>query len=193
MEINDIHDLSDEELVALTLEDQSCLTEIIRRYQDKLTRYVRRISSFADEDIEDILQDVFIRVYQNLNDFDQSLKFNSWIYRITHNQVISTHRKEQARPQGHQIDLDEAGWNRIASDLDIEKKADQGLRKEKVNQVLAGMDKKYREVLVLKYLEGRDYKEISDILKKPMGTVASLISRAKESFKKELKKSGQII
>jgi RNA polymerase sigma-70 factor (ECF subfamily) len=153
-----------------------------------LTRYVLRISSFSDEDIEDILQEVFIKVYQNLNDFDLSLKFNSWIYRITHNQVISAHRKDKARPQGNALDLDEAGWNRIASDLDIERDADQAILKSSINKVLLTMDDKYKEVLILKYLEEKDYKEISDILKKPMGTVASLINRAKQNFLKEIKK-----
>lgn len=188
MEISEINDKSDEEIVALTLENQSYLSEIINRYQDKLTRYVRRISSFSDEDIEDVLQEVFIKVYQNLNDFDQSLKFNSWIYRITHNQVISSHRKDQARPQGHLLDLGEIGWNRIASDLNIEHDADKRILKQSIDKVLSKLDNKYREVLVLKYLEEKDYKEISDILKKPMGTVASLINRAKQNFQKEIKK-----
>jgi len=46
---------------------------------------------------------------------------------------------------------------------------------------------KYREVLVLKFLEEKEYKEISDIIKKPMGTVATLISRAKKQFLQKIK------
>ena len=60
------------------------------------------------------------------------------------------------------------------------------LLKGHIGEVLSQMDEKFREVLVLRFLEEKDYKEISDILKKPMGTVATLLNRAKKVFKKEL-------
>jgi len=58
---------------------------------------------------------------------------------------------------------------------------------QKVAQVLEELDDKYQEVLILKYLEDKNYQEISDILKKPMGTIATLLSRAKQQFKKVVK------
>ena len=60
--------------------------------------------------------------------------------------------------------------------------------KDNVRKVLEVMEPKYREVLVLRFWEDKDYGEISDILKKPMGTVATLLSRAKSSFRKEIEK-----
>jgi len=54
--------------------------------------------------------------------------------------------------------------------------------KENIDKVLKRLDNKYREVLVLKYLEGKDYKEIADILKKPLGTVATLLKRGRNNF-----------
>jgi len=60
--------------------------------------------------------------------------------------------------------------------------------KEEVEYILGVLDEPYREVLVLRFLEEKDYQEISDILKKPIGTVGTLISRAKAQFKKEYKK-----
>lgn len=54
---------------------------------------------------------------------------------------------------------------------------------ERVGKILAKLDTKYRDVLVLKYLEGKDYNEISEILHIPSGTVGSLISRAKIKLK----------
>lgn len=50
------------------------------------------------------------------------------------------------------------------------------------------MPLKYKDVLILKFAEGKDYQEMSDILRKPMGTIATLINRAKKSLKQELKK-----
>ncbi|MCD4760747.1 RNA polymerase sigma factor, partial [bacterium] len=154
----------------------------------KLLRYIRRISGLNIEDAEDVLQDVFIKVYQNLNSFDTSLKFSSWIYRITHNQVISNFRKKQARPQEISGD-NELILNNIVSDLDMGRDIDLGYARENIDKILNSLDIKYREVLVLKFLEEKEYKEISDILKKPMGTVATLLNRAKKQFREKLVQS----
>lgn len=175
------NNLSDEELVKLTLENQDNFLYLIKRYQDKLARYIRRMSGLNAEDTEDILQDVFIKIYQNINNFDNDLKFSSWVYRITHNEVIDNHRRRRARPQGITYDSENI-LNNIISDVDISREIDQKYLKVNLNKVLDKLDLKYREVLILKFLEEKEYKEISDILKKPMGTVATLISRAKKQF-----------
>jgi len=179
---------NDEELARLTAHNQSFFSCIMKKYEKALFRYVRRISSFSDEEIEDVLQEVFIKVYQNINDFDDSLKFSSWIYRITHNHVISKFRKQKVRPEGMILEITESELNNISSELDIVREVDKEINKEAISKVLNGLDRKYREVLVLKFLEERDYKEISDIIKKPMGTVATLINRAKKKMNKEIEK-----
>ena len=183
-------DKTDEELVKLTLKDQDFFLYLIKRYETKLLKYILKISNLDVDSSEDILQDVFIRVYRNLNDFDQKLKFSSWIYRITHNQVISNFRKIKARPQnilsGSEIQKQEL--ENLISDLDIEKEIDQDFLRKNIFKILNNIDYKYKEILILKFLEEKNYKEISDILKKPMGTIATLINRAKKSFHQEIKK-----
>ena len=72
---------TDEELVILSLENQNIFAYLINRYQKKIARYIKRISGLSDDDIEDVLQDVFIKTYRNLNAFDSNLKFSSWLYR----------------------------------------------------------------------------------------------------------------
>ncbi|MFZ2189437.1 MAG: RNA polymerase sigma factor [Candidatus Magasanikiibacteriota bacterium] len=177
---------TDEELVPLVLENQSYFLCLMEKYESKLLRYIMRISGVRYEDAEDILQEVFIKVYENLYGFDSDLKFSSWIYRIAHNHVISEFRKKRNRMEI--ILSEEEDWHNFVSDLNIAHEVDAKLSQEVINKVLNNLDIKYREVLFLKFLEERDYKEISDILKKPMGTVATLINRAKEKFKKELVK-----
>jgi len=174
---------SDQELVKLTLSDQEWFLGIVQRYEDKLGRYIRRISGFTEQDIEDILQEVFIKVYQNLNDFDPDLKFSSWIYRITHNTVISHYRHNQARPD---LILGEEGEKllfNLPDGQDLHQEVTNRLSAEQINKILKKLEAKYREVLVLRFLEDKDYKEISDILKKPIGTVGTLINRGKQHFK----------
>ncbi|MDD3190121.1 MAG: RNA polymerase sigma factor [Candidatus Pacebacteria bacterium] len=178
---------TDEELVKMALEDQDCFLHIIKRYERKLLSYIVRISGFSKEDAEDILQEVFIKTYINLNSFDDQLKFSSWIYRITHNEVINSHRRKKARPQCV-LDLDNDFLANLASDMKTDKEVDENYLKKNIGEILGRLNEKHREVLILRFWEDKDYKEISDILKKPMGTVATLISRAKKSFQEELEK-----
>ena len=179
---------SDEELVKLTLADQDYFVFLVTRYQTKLVTYIKRISNASQEEAEDVLQEVFLKVYLNLNDFDGDLKFSSWIYRITHNQVISNFRKLKARPEGYLIDLDDSGIKRLLGDVNIIDEMDQRILKQGITQILEGLSEKYREILVLKFLEEKSYQEISDIIKKPQGTVASLMNKAKQEFRGELLK-----
>ncbi len=177
---------TDIDLVNLTLANQEYFLCLMDKYKEPLLRYIRRISSFNPDTTEDILQDVFIKIYQNLNDFDPSLKFSSWAYRITHNQVISHYRKTKARPQTVTIDDDKNLLNKLVSNLNIEKDVNNILNQRLIWKILNSLDIKYREVLILKFLEDKSYQEISDIIKKPLGTIATLISRAKEKFHQEL-------
>ena len=178
---------TDNDLVTLTLENQSYFLYLIERYENKLLNYILRISNVSHEEAEDTLQDSFIKIYTNLNDFDSNLKFSSWVYRIVHNQVINNYRKIKARPQLSNLpDLNENMLNNLASDLNLEKEIDLKFLKKNINKILDKIDIKYKEILILKFLEEKNYNEISDILKKPSGTVASLINRAKKNFQQEL-------
>lgn len=178
---------TDEELVKLALENQDYFGCIMERYEKKLLAYIIRISGFSKEDGEDILQEVFIKSYVNLNSFDDKLKFSSWIYRITHNEVINNYRKKKARPQSV-MDLDDEFLNNLASDLKTDGHIDIQYLRDNMKKVLDKIEPKYREVLILRFWEDKDYSEISDILKKPMGTVATLLSRAKSNFQKEMER-----
>ena len=84
----DYTEISDEALVEQALEDMSVFAVIVERYEQRLLRYIHRISAFSDEAAEDILQEAFLKAWKNLNGFSPKLKFSSWIYRITHNLVI---------------------------------------------------------------------------------------------------------
>ena len=183
---DEISRLSDTELVKLTLVNQDNFVYLVDRYKGKLSSYIKRLTNANNEDAEDILQEVFIKVYLNLNDFNKDLKFSSWIYRITHNQVISGHRKLKARPEGYAVDLDDQLAKSRAAEIDIKGQVDVKILQTTINQVLDKLDVKYRDVLVLKFLEEKSYQEISDILKKPLGTVASLMNKAKLEFKLEV-------
>ncbi len=187
----DFSQKTDEELVVLTLQDQDVFYYLIKRYEQKLLNYILRLSSTSRENAEDILQEVFIKIYKNLNGFDRDLKFSSWAYRITHNETMSHFRKKQTKLKITSIDDEENNnlINLLKSSLDIQKEFSTKEIAKKVREIIDLLTSKYREILVLRYLEEKDYQEISDILKIPMGTVATLVSRAKKRFKIEATKN----
>ncbi len=190
--MKDYQNISDNQLVEFSKKNPDDFGELIRRYQNQLFHYVRRISYFSSEDIEDILQNVFIKIYKNLNNFDQDLKFSTWAYQITRNTTIDNIRSKQSRPQTVDLDQEDlAKFFRSEENVesDILKKDDW----KKIKNIIYEMPFKYREVLVLKFLEEKNYEEIMDILKKPKGSVATLISRGRKLLEKELGKNGLVL
>ena len=172
----------DGELVALSINDSQYFYCLMKRYEDKLTNYVRRISYLTDDDIADIVQESFIKAYQHLNDCDCDLKFSSWLYRIVHNQTINFMKKhKQSIKMDVENDDEFVDW--LVADTNIEKETIRRHFNENIQSILQKLRPDYKEVLVLRFFEDKDYTEISDILRKPMGTVATLLSRAKIQFK----------
>lgn len=168
----------------MTLKRSDYFYCLMKRYEEKLMAYVRRLSYLPEADMADIVQESFIKTYQNLNDCDCRLKFSSWLYRITHNQLVNFLRKHKLKFkvsfEEEREDLVE--W--LASETDIEKETIKKHFGDYIQTVLDKLKPEYKEILVLRFFEEKDYKEIADILKKPMGTVATLLSRAKIEFKK---------
>ncbi|MDD3656214.1 MAG: sigma-70 family RNA polymerase sigma factor [Atribacterota bacterium] len=185
--ISDCEQKTDSQLVALTLKNQEYYYCLMKRYESALMNYIYRLSGMNRTDIQDILQEVFILAYQNLNDYNEDFKFSSWIYRIAHNYTISTIRK---KPRYYQnISWDEHDLDQLVqSDFNLEKNFLQKIDYENLLCIIDLLPLKYKEVLLLKFLEGKDYQEISDIVRKPIGTVGTLINRAKKLLLKEIEK-----
>lgn len=178
---------TDQELVVLAKGDAEQFGLIMQRYWNQLFGFVRRMSYFSQEDIEDILQEVFLKTYRYLNDYDKHLAFSTWIYKITRNTMIDEIRKRQARPKDVWLEAEE--WKNLFVDkLDLEENLKQKLTVEEVKNVLESLPSDYKEVLILRFWEQREYEEIMDIVQKPKGTVASLIARGRKRLLNKIKK-----
>lgn len=178
---------SDSELVTLSLEDREVFSEIIQRYQQKIYRYIKRISAFTDDTVSDILQNTFIKTYINLNNFDTSLQFSSWLYRIAHNETISFLRKNKKHFEATLLPDD--SMEEFVSDVHIENEHIHNETSQTIWLAIQSLKQKYQEVIILKYFEHKSYDEISDIIQKPPGTVATWISRAKKDIAGWLEKN----
>jgi RNA polymerase sigma-70 factor (ECF subfamily) len=134
-----------------------------------------------------VLQDIFLKTYRNLNGFDTSLKFSSWMYRIAHNEAVSWYRKKSIRPEGHMI----ADSEEILSFLSGKSEAadetfDMQVNAQELSKALQQIDDKYKQVLILRFFEHKEYEEISDILKIPTGSVGTLLHRGKKQLSSAL-------
>lgn len=172
---------TDEELLLRVVDDRAVFSCLIERYEAKLRRYLFRLMPGLGEEADDVLQDVFLKVYVNARGFDPALSFSSWIYRIAHNEAVSWLRKKKARPET--VELGDDDFQTFVASVEEDRGTrEQALTQDAVARTLAAMKEKYRTVLVLKFLEQKSYEEISDILRVPMGTVATLVHRAKKEF-----------
>ncbi len=170
---------SDESLVARVRAGESePYGELIQRYEPKLGRYIRKfVPNQAAQ--EDVLQDVFIKAYRNLNGFDLDRRFSPWLYRIAHNEALNHIKKFKREP----LIIDEHEWEVADERLDLTREMDHAFTRESVAEALSQLKPKYREPLVLFYFEERTYEEIAEILRLPRNTVGTLISRAKNQLK----------
>ncbi len=180
--------MSDAELVSQSLENADYFGGIVERYELRLSRYIRRRARVTNEDVHDILQDIFIRIYTHLNDFDPKLSFSSWMYRIAHNHIISWYRKHNVRNRDRIGDVETEDFHNIADLYNAEHSQWTGEMKGTIAQYLGEISEKYREVILLRFFEDKDYEEISDILQIPPGTVATRLNRAKKKLEELLAK-----
>lgn len=176
-------ELNDNEIVAKSLENLDYFSCLYKRYEPELLRYIKRISGLDTEESQDVLQESFIKIWRNLNEYDAGLKFSSWIYRVVHNETVSCIRKKKSFGKDKTIDYE------LLRNILSEESESFPDKEQEITDALGFLDRmdfKYKEVLVLKFLENRSYEEISDILKIPEGTVAIRISRGKKILHKLL-------
>lgn len=172
---------TDEEIVqSIRSGDTESFGVLIGRYEVKLKRYARKFLR-QNEDIDDVIQEVFIKSYVNIKSFDVGKKFSPWLYRIAHNEFINL-LKKRGESQLFFFDPDILFPHPVSpekTDKIAENEEIKGILDEKLN----GLPAKYREPVVLYYFEDMDYKEISEIMHMPISTVGVRLNRAKEILK----------
>ncbi len=186
----------DYEFVSLCKEgDVDAFEVLVRKHQKRMLNIAYRMIGNYEEAC-DIVQDTFISAYKSIKSFKGEAKFSTWLYTIVMN--LSKNRLKQLRTQLHRekfsIDdpaLTNNGQVRGAlassgpSALETLERRDV---QQKVQQCINSLDEEFREVLILRDIQGFSYDEISDVLTVPEGTVKSRLSRAREAVKDCLKK-----
>lgn len=174
---------SDEQLVMLVLQgDNSAFEILVNRYQKQVFALAYRLGGDYDE-ARDIAQEVFLRIYQELKRFDTSRRFFPWMYRVAHNTCVNLlhKRPRDVTPLDNLLDLTDDTAPGSPDDS-----YEQTERTQMVHAALQALPASYREPLVLKYLEGLSYRQISQMLDVPVTTVEARLFRGRNMLKKAL-------
>lgn len=183
-DIERCENLSDSELIkVIHTQNREAYRELFARYQKKLFTYIFHLVGNKDE-TEDILQNVFQKTFKNIEHFDTSRKFSSWIYRIAHNEAVNFLKRKSKR---YTVSWEDVSTSRDKLEIatNDEPMEDKFMREQTVKEIddaLSKLPKKYQQVLKLRYFQEYSYDIISGILNKPVNTVGTLINRAKRKL-----------
>ena len=175
---------TDEQLVKMVLSGQTAAFELlVQRYQKQIFALAYRLGGDYDE-AQDMAQEAFVRIYQELSRFDTGRRFFPWMYRVAHNTCVNILHK---RPKDTSS-LEDAlpFWEDDNSSSSPTEAFALQERAEKVQSALQSLPENYRLPLVLKYLEGMSYQEISDQLSLPVSTIETRLFRGRNMLKKLL-------
>ncbi len=175
---------SDEEIAASVLKGHDADFDILTdRYRKKLTHYVMRYAENTDE-ANDMVQETLIKAHKNIQKFDPTRKFSPWIYRIAHNEaltLISKRTKKKTISIEEELSLNDEKALIDAELSSLDKWFQQEL-KVQMHAAISELPDNYAQVIHLRYIEDLSYKEISDVIGKPVNTVGTLVRRAKKKL-----------
>lgn len=160
--------------------DQDAFRLLVEKYQSRVIGLVWGLVEDRAA-AEDVAQEAFLRMFVGLKGFRGQSSFRSWMFQIAIN-AARTHRKARGRrldvPSGEAIDLDAAaGTDRLD---------DAVVARDEVRSAMAGLPPEMREAVLLRDLNGLDYREIADVLDVPIGTVESRIFRGRARLRQAL-------
>lgn len=167
--------------------EERAFEELVQRYQGRLLNFVYRTIGDRDR-AEDLVQEVFIRVYRHLGRFDRAKKFSTWIYTIASNLAKNELRNRSRNPLVlfQTIKAKFEDEERPLQFEDAHARPDDLYRKRHLREVVESsvsrLPAHHREVFVLRELEGKSYEEIAEITGVNLGTVKSRLNRARSSF-----------
>lgn len=188
--------ISEKELLLKAKEgNEEAFEEIIKMYQQKVCSTI--FFMIKNENmVEDIAQEVFIKVYKNISKFNEKSSLYTWIYRITMNACIDQIKKEKKITYLNTYIETEDGKVEFQFEDEnqkVDKIIENKIRGESLVKAIKSLPAEQRALIVLRDIRQFKYMEIAEMLKLNLGTVKSKISRARRSLKEHLERDGTFI
>ncbi len=185
-----LSDLTDEELIK-EFQDNDTIEAyelLVKRFKDPLLNFVYRF--VGDKDIStDIVQDTMIKFYLNKDSYKSFAKFSTWIYTIAGN-LAKNELKRRKRRTILSLSNEDKEYELQVEDKSYfspDRLADGSIKSEIIQKALSKVKEVYREVVILRDVQGLSYEEIAEITNLSIGTVKSRINRGRTQLQKLLK------
>jgi len=175
----------DRELLMLFREEntkEQAYTKIVRKYQERLYWHIRRLV-INHEDANDVLQNVFIKVWKYLENFREEANLYTWLYRIATNETLTFLDKEKRRASLSISDEDTGLHNKLKA----EKGFDVNKLEWKLQQAIQSLPEKQRIVFTLRYYDEMPYEEMSRVLETSTGALKASYHHAVKKVEQYLK------
>lgn len=187
--------LEDDKLVEKAIGgDESAYKRLVDKYERALFFHIRKMVNDREQ-IEDLVQEAFVKAFDNLNTYSTNYAFSTWLYRIATNHTIDYLRKKKLNTLSIDDPVKTKDGKMEMQLPDKKAKTDRSIIKKQrqkiVQKAIKDLPKKYRKVIELRHMEEKSYKEIAEVLDSPLGTVKAHIFRAREMLYKELKDKRQ--
>lgn len=186
----------DSELISLCKKgDLSAFEALVNKHQKRIFNIAYRMTGDYDDACE-IVQDAFVSAYRNIRNFEEKARFFTWLYAIVINLAKNRLKQLKSLSKYGCSSIDDP----IATDdgeikLELASNEPSALERleekdiqERVQECISRLDIEYRDIIILRDIQGFSYDEIGNMLKIPEGTVKSRLSRARENIKDCLKK-----
>src|SRR6202142_2638356 len=162
--------------------EEAAFEELIRRHQQRVFGLVNGILR-RREDVEDVVQQVFLKVFVSLKRFDQRAAFSTWLYKISVNECWDYLRKKKVRPLVYEADLSEEQVSRldgvVSADQPPASSSDRAEARDLLERMMEKLPEQDQQLLVLKEVEGFSVQELAEILNLNVNTVKVRLFRAR--------------
>lgn len=184
----------DYRIIKLCLKGKTeAFAKLVEKYSRRVYNLAYRMTSNAEKS-KDIAQEAFLKVYRSLDKYDPKHKFSSWLLKTVSNLCIDYHRSKAHQTASLEVILESRAESSVLYDEAMRRGDPQGLEarlesKELQTIIREGIELlpiDYKSVVVMRHIQNFSYKEISDVLNLPMGTIKARIHRARKLLKQFL-------
>jgi RNA polymerase sigma-70 factor, ECF subfamily len=162
--------------------EEAAFEELIRRHQQRVFGLVSGILR-RREDVEDVVQQVFLKVFVSLRRFDHRSAFSTWLYKISVNECWDYLRKKKVRPLVYEADLSEEQVSRldgiVSADRPTESSTSRTEARDLLERMMERLPEQDRQLLILKEVEGFSVQELAEILDLNVNTVKVRLFRSR--------------
>lgn len=182
-EENKLKKAEDYELVKQAVSgDQCAFAELLNRYKNLVYSVVLRMVNNTEE-ANDLAQEIFVKLYRNLDKYQPEYKFSTWLIRISTNHVIDYRRKRKQET----ISIEEIPYELISNNTP-EKEYIQKEERKRLEYAIQALPDLYKIPIVLYHQQGLRYQEIADIIGEPLSKVKNRIFRGRKMLRENLDK-----